>query len=62
MAFKDSLKKWFGTAKDKAGDVAEKAKDVAGDVKDKVEDKIDDMRHKDEGGGDHDHGAEGHQN
>jgi len=58
MGFMDTLKKWFGSAKenvgdmaDKAGDMAgdafDKAKDVAGDVKDKFDGKDDDA----EGGG-----------
>ncbi|MBT8212413.1 MAG: hypothetical protein KJN71_04615 [Acidimicrobiia bacterium] len=48
MGFMDTLKGWFGSAKEKAGDVAEKAgdmgeaawdktKDVAGDIKDKFD-------------------------
>ena len=49
MSFMDTIKGWFSTAKDSAGDVAEKAggaaegawdktKDVAGDVADKAGD------------------------
>jgi len=48
MSFLDTVKGWFGTAKETAGDVAGKAgdategawdktKDVAGDIKDKLD-------------------------
>jgi len=63
MGFMDTLKKWFGSAKDNVGDVADKAgdmaggafdkaKDVAGDAVDKAQDMFDgDDDDKAEGGG-----------
>ena len=63
MGFMDTLKKWFGSAKDNVGDVADKAgdmaggafdkaKDVAGDAVDKAKDMFDgDDDDKAEGGG-----------
>lgn len=53
----DTLKKWFGSAKDTAGDVADKAGDMAGDAFDKAKDVAGDIKDKfdgddDEGGGD----------
>lgn len=38
MGFMDTLKKWFGSAKENVGDVADKAGDMAGDAFDKAKD------------------------
>jgi vacuolar-type H+-ATPase subunit H len=67
MGFMDTLKKWFGGAKESAGGMAEKAKDVAGDVVEKAGDvaegaweKAKDMAEdvKDKFDGDDDEGGE----
>jgi len=61
MGFMDTLRKWFGAAKDKASDVAdmagdraggafEKAKDLAGDVADKAKDVVGDVKDRFDGG------------
>jgi hypothetical protein len=46
MGFMDTVKSWFGTAKDVAGDAAEKAADVAGDAAHKAKDVAGDAAHK----------------
>ena len=38
MGFMDTLKKWFGSAKENVGEVADKAGDMAGDAFDKAKD------------------------
>ncbi len=46
MGFMDTLKKWFGSAKETAGDLTEKAGDVAGEAWDKTKDVAGDVMDK----------------
>ena len=41
MGFMDAVKKWFGTAKEQAGEMTEKAKDVAEDLGEKAKPMVD---------------------
>ena len=52
MSLMDTIKGFFGKAKDAAGDVADKAQDVAGDVVDKVQEVAGDVKDKVTGGDD----------
>jgi len=54
MGFMDTLKKWFGGAKETAGGMAEKAKDVAGDVVEKAKDMAEDVKDRFDGDDDED--------
>jgi uncharacterized protein YjbJ (UPF0337 family) len=49
MGFMDTLKKWFGSAKDNVGEMADKAGDVAGDAFDKAKDVAGDIKDKFDG-------------
>ena len=49
MGFMDTLKKWFGSAKENVGDVADKAGDMAGDAMDKAKDVAGDIKDKFDG-------------
>ena len=52
MSLMDTIKGFFGKAKDTAGDVVDKAQDVAGDVVDKVQEVAGDVKDKVTGGDD----------
>ena len=45
----DTIKGWFGKAKDSAGDMADKAGDLAGDAMDKAKDVAGDIKDKFDG-------------
>ena len=49
MGFMDTLKKWFGSARENVGEVADKAGDMAGDAFDKAKEVAGDIKDKFDG-------------